>query len=205
MSNLTKREMIDQSIDGMFRLLNDIVRDPARYVEDAQILDALVSQGGLCSLSMEFSIHGESIVIRPISVNTLKKRLAGNASDRDLAYLDRLRIHAHRALERYNAEPADAPKKRTRTALEDQVEELKASVATLQAVNMVLIQALEVNRRDMITIADTPGTGLRQKRIQDAMDRIIKILALNPAPFDDVTILSMKSHLHLVPSEKQNH
>jgi hypothetical protein len=66
---------------------------------------------------------------------------------------------------------------------------------------MVLIQALEVNRRDLITIADTANTGLRQKRIKDAINRIIKILGLNPAPFDDVTILSMKKHLQLVPHD----
>lgn len=69
---------------------------------------------------------------------------------------------------------------------------------------MVLVQALEVNRRDLITIGDTPNTGLRQKRINDAIKRIIKILGLNPAPFDDVAILSMNNHLKLVPHEKAN-
>lgn len=201
MNTMTKRELIDYSIESIFRLLIDISRSPATYAKNELILNALKSQGGLCSLDMDFSIRDEQFTIKPISLNTLKKRLVGAETDRDFHYLDRLRSHAQQVIHRSEEELTE-PKKRTRTALEEQVDELKNSISSLQAVNMVLIQALEVNRRDLITISDTANTGLRQKRIKDAINRIIKILGLNPAPFDDVTILTMKKPLQLVPHDQ---
>lgn len=201
MSTVSKREQIDQSIDSIFRLLIDIARSPDNYSQNEQVLNALKSQGGLCSLEMEFSIRDENFSIRPISLNTLKKRLTQPDAERDFQHLDRLRSHAQQMIYKFEEQQA-APKKRSRTALEEQVDELKDTISSLQAVNMVLIQALEVNRRDLITIADTANTGLRQKRIKDAINRIIKILGLNPAPFDDVTILSMKKHLQLVTHDQ---
>ncbi|NWD04955.1 hypothetical protein [Pseudomonas gingeri] len=203
MSTLSKRELIDQSIENIFKLLIEVGSSPGNYVEAKHILTALKSQGGVCSLDIEFSIGNEQLIIRPISLNTLKNRLTESGLDRDFYHLDKLRIHALDATKSLGKVLAP-PKKRSLSALEDQVEELKGSIATLHAVNMVLVQALEVNRRDLITIADTPGTGLRQKRIDDAINRVIKILGLNPAPFDDVTVLSMKNHLHLVHDDKAN-
>ncbi|MCY1298443.1 hypothetical protein D9M70_479330 [compost metagenome] len=203
MSTLPKRELIDQSIGNIFKLLSDIACSPGSYVENKQVFNALKSQGSLCALDLDFTIQNKKFAIRPISLNTLKKRLSDNYSDKNFQHLDKLRVQAQAAIRKFSEE-LTTPKKRTRSALEDQIEELKTSVATLHAVNMVLIQALEVNRRDLITISDTPSTGLRQKRINDAINRIIKILSLNPAPFDDVTILSMKKHLQSVPNEKEN-
>lgn len=203
MSTLTKREQIEQSIDGIFKLLHEIRREPGSYAENEQVLHALKSQGYLCALEMEFWIRDEQVKIQPISLNTLKKKLAGNGPDRDFTYLDKLRTHAQDAIAKFSEEPPE-PKKRSRSAIESQIENLKASVSSLHAVNMVLVQALEVNRRDLITIADTANTGLRQKRINDAINRIIKILGMNPAPFDDTSILSMEKHLKLVPNDKTN-
>lgn len=203
MSTTTKGEQIEQSIAGIFRLLHDIRHEPGTYTENKQVLHALKSQGYLCSLDMQFWIREEQVTIRPISLNTLKKKLAGNGPDRDFSYLDKLRIHAQAAITKFSEEPLE-PKKRSRSTLEDQVEDLKASVSSLHAVNMILVQALEVNRRDLITIADTTNTGLRQRRINEAIDRIIRILGMNPAPFDDVTVLSMEKHLKLVPNDKAN-
>lgn len=201
MRTLSKRELIDQSIESIFILLKDIGREPGIYAENMQVLNALKSQGNLCSLDMDFSTRDEKFSIRPISLNTLKKRLTDNDTDRDFSHLDKLRAHARAAILNFTEEIA-APRKRSRSALQDQVEELKKSISSLQAINMVLIQALEVNRRDLIAIADTVNTGLRQKRINDAINRVIKILGLNPAPFDDVSILSMKTHLQMVPNDK---
>lgn len=198
MSTLTKSEMIDRSIENIFRLLYDIGRDPFSYAENEQILNALRSQGNLCSLDTVFTIRDEELPIRPISLNTLKNRLARNDADRDLLHLDKLRIHAQTSIQKLSDAPA-ASDKRSRTALEQKLASLEAEVSSLHAANMVLIQALEVNRRDLITIADTSNNGLRQRRISQAIDRIIKILGINPAPFNDVTLLSMTKHLSLVP------
>lgn len=201
MSTLSKRELIDLSINNMFRLLYEIGRTPRNYAENKQILHALKSQGNLCALNINFSIGNESLTIYAISLNTLKKRLTDNAPNLDLMHLDKLRMHAHLAIEKLSKLPNE-PKKRSRTALMKQVEELKANVSSLHAVNMVLVQALEVNRRDLMTIADTSNTGLRQRRINEAINRIIRILGLNPTPFDDVTMLSIKTHLQVVSGEK---
>nr|ACP17949.1 hypothetical protein [Pseudomonas nitroreducens] len=203
MSKSPKRELIDESIGNILKLLSDIVQSPGDYVENEQILSALKSQGGLCALDLKLSIRNTQLRIIPISLNTLKKRLSDKQSDISFNHLDKLRMQALAAIRKFSNEPT-TPKKRTRSALEDQIEELKASVTTLHSVNMVLVQALEVNRRDLITISETSNTGLRQKRINDAINRIIKILGLNPAPFDDTTILSMENHLQLVQNGKKN-
>lgn len=203
MSTLPKRELIDHSIENIFKLLADIARSPGSYVDNEKILNALKSQGSLCALDLDFSVQDKQLTIRPISLNTLKKRLSDNSSDRNFQRLNKLRLQTQAAIRNFSEE-LTAPKKAVRSALEDKIDELKASVATLHAVNMVLVQALEVNRRDLITISDTANIGLRQKRISDAINRIVKILGLNPPPFDDITLLSMKKHLQLVPNEKEN-
>lgn len=203
MPTLSKRELIDQSIENIFRLLIEVASFPENYVNAGDIVTALKSQGSLCSLNVQLTIDNEQLTIRPLSLNTLKKRLSKNGLDKDFEHLDKLRVHTLDVIKNFG-EDLSTPNKRTRSALEDQLEKLKDSIATLHAVNMVLVQALEVNRRDLITISDTSSTGLRQKRINDAINRIIKILGLNPAPFDDITVLSMKNHLELVANEKAN-
>ena len=203
MSTISKRDLINQSIENIFKLLTDIVHSPGNYVHSEQILIGLKSQGSLCALDLEISIQNKQFTIRPVSLNTLKKRLSEDHSDNNFHKLNKLRVQAQEAIRKLSEERT-TPKKRSHSALKDQIGKLKASVTMLHAVNMVLVQALEVNRRDLITISDTANTGLRQRRINDAINRIVKILGLNPAPFDDVTILSMKTQLQLVPSEKAN-
>lgn len=203
MTTLSKRELIDRSIEGIFALLYEIARTPASYVGNERIIEALKSQGNLCTLVMESEIQGKPLRIQPISLNTLKKRLSDNGPDRDFALLDKLRVHAQQAILGVNDKQAE-PKKRSLNGLEDQIADLEESVASLHAVNMVLVQALEVNRRDLISLLSMTNAGLRQSKTQKAIDRIIKILSINPAPFDDVTILSMHKHLQVVPNGKTN-
>lgn len=203
MSALSKRELIDRSIDGMFSLLYEIIRNPVNYAGNEQILEALKSQGNMCALDIESAVQDKLLRIQPISLNTLKKRLSENGPDRDFKLLDKLRAHAQQSILNLN-DRHEEPKKRSRTALEDQIVDLKASVSSLHAVNMVLVQALEVNRRDLITLLAVTNTGLRQSKTRKAIDRIIKILSINPAPYDDVTVLSMQQHLQVVPSGETN-
>ena len=200
MANSSKREQIDRTIDNIFKLLEKVGREPGSYAENVDVLEALKRQGGLCALNLNFSINGEPFQIRPISLNTFKKRLAFDANNRNFEQFDRLRIYALGAIKKLGDSQPNS-NRRTRTSLEDRIEELQTTVSSLHAVNMVLIQALEVNRRDLLTIADTPNVGLRQKRVSDAINRIIRILGMNPAPYDDVAILSMKQHLQLVPND----
>lgn len=204
MKNQSKRELIDVSIDNIFKLLIDICRSPNTYIDNVKLVTALKSQGSLCDLDMEFSIDGTIFTIHPLSLNTLKSRTIHNIHEKSLPQLDKLRRSALRAILGNEQKHSNTSKKRTRSALEDQIVKLKDSVHKLHAANLVLIQALAINRRDLITISKTNSNGLRQKRIDDALNRIIKILNLNPEPFDDIAIFSI-THLELVHNEKKDH
>lgn len=69
---------------------------------------------------------------------------------------------------------------------------------------MVLLQVLEVNRRDLLTISDTANASLRQKRIDDALSRMISILGLNPPPFSQLKTVSPTSPLKLASDYEAN-
>ncbi|WP_242487812.1 hypothetical protein [Pseudomonas sp. TH31] len=73
MNTTSKREIIDQSINNIFRLLIDAASSPDSYVDAEHIVTALKSQSSLCSLDIEFAISDEQLTIRPMSLNTLKK------------------------------------------------------------------------------------------------------------------------------------
>lgn len=201
MKTQSKRELIEISIDNIFTLLLDACGSPSKYIDNVKFVTALKSQGALCDLEMEFSIDETIFSIHPLSLNTLKSRIMQNTHEKSLSQLDKLRRTALRAI----LGNENTSKKRTKSALEDQIIKLKDSADQLRAANLVLIQALAINRRDLITISNTNNNGLRQKRINDALNRIIKILNLNPGPFDDIAILSMKTHLELVHYEKKDH
>lgn len=205
MKTLSRREQIDLSIDNIFTILIDVCRSPSSYIDNVKLLTALKSQGGLCSLDMKFSIDGKFFSIHPLSLNTLKSRTMHNRHEKSLPQLDRLRRAAQKAILEKDKKPLNVSKQRTRPALEDKIFKLNESIDKLHAANLVLIQALAINRRDLLTISNTNNNGLRQKRIADALNRILKILNLNPEPFDDVAILSMKTHLELVQNEKKDY
>ena len=203
MTTETKRALIDRSICNIFRLLTDIINHPGSYAEDQQVIIALRSQGRLCSLALEFTIDNERLTLNPISLNTLKKRLTASAPPNNFECLNQLRNHAQITLSRYGKEESRPPK-RSLAALLDQIANLKSSISSLQAVNMVLLQVLEVNRRDLLTISNTANASLRQKRINDALSRMISILGLNPPPFSKLKTVSPTSPLKLASDYEAN-
>lgn len=203
MTTETKRALIDRSICNIFRLLSDIIDHPGSYVEDQQVISALRSQGRLSSLALEFTIDNERLTINPISLNTLKKRLTESTPQNNFESLNQLRIHAKIALSRCGKEKPRYSK-RSLAALIDQVANLKSSISSLQAVNMVLLQVLEVNRRDLLTISNTANESLRQKRIDDALSRMIRILGLNPPPFAKLKTVPPTSPLRLASDYEAN-
>lgn len=202
MKKKPKQKIIDVSINSIFLLLLDACRFPTAYSNNLKFIAALKSQGSLCSLDMEFSVDGVCYSILPLSLNTLKNKTKNNTYEKSLPFLDKLRRQAKKAILETSAPSATTFTKRSKSALEDKIQKQKDSIDQLHAINLVLTQALAINRRDLLTIANTNNNGLRQKRINDAIDRIIKILSLNPEPFNDVAILSMKTHLELVNNEK---
>lgn len=204
MTNDSKQQIIDISINSLFELLIDSCRSPSAYANNAKFLTALKSQGSLCALNMEFSIDEVPHSIRPLSLNTLKSKTKHNSYERSLPFLDKLRRNAQSAILGINKSTSTTVTKRTRSALEYKIQTQIKTINQLQAINLLLIQALTVNRRDLLTISSTTNNGLRQKRINDALNRIIKILSLNPEPFNDIAILSMKTHLELVHNEKSD-
>lgn len=203
MTTETKRELIDRSICNIFRLLSDIIDHPGSHAEDQHVINALRSQGRLSSLALEFTIDNERLTINPISLNTLKNRLTASAPPNNFECLNQLRNHAQIALSRYGKEKSSPPK-RSSAALLEQVANLKSSISSLQAANMILLQALEVNRRDLLTISNTANTSLRQKRIDDAISRMIYILGLTPPPFAKLKTVSPTSPLKLASDDEAN-
>jgi hypothetical protein len=201
MRKLSKRELIQQSITSIFTLLTEIRNQPEAYIENNVITKALRSQSGLCNLDISFSSDGQTYSIRPLSLNTLKQKLATSNSFENFDHFNRLRLLANDSLANHRPKPSKE-KKRTKLGLQDTVEKLKNSIEVLHSVNMVLLQALATNMKDLKTIKDTPNTGLRQKRIDDAMQRMTLILTLNPAPFDDVSLPISRKHLRLVSDEQ---
>jgi len=203
MSIRHKREQINRSIDSIFKLLIDIANEPKKYAENELVIEALKKQGKLCSLTMDISINNEQVMLRPLSLNTLRHRLYDESRDRNFAQLEKLRACALSAIQKLHSHPAKQST-RTRDSLQSQIEDLRETISSLRAANMVLIQALEINRRDLITISDTTNTGLRQKRISDAINRTISILNMTPDSFNDHSSSTSSPRLKLVPNETQN-
>lgn len=199
---MSKQDQVKASIEGRFRLLTHIYENPEKYAADRNMVEILATQGSLCNLDTIITIDSVSITIKPISLNTLKKWLSLKGPSENFEHLNKLRCQALERIKSPIAEPAEPelkPNKRTRTGLVLKVSDLEATIAKLHAVNMVLIQALEVNRRDLLTISRTTRNGDRQQHIEKAINRIIKILSLNPSPYDDVALLTLKPSLQLVP------
>jgi len=199
---MSKQDTVKASIEGRFKLLAYVYEHPEKYVSDANMIEGLATQRSLCKLNAVIKAGKTEINLEPISLNTLKKWLSLKGPGENFEHMNKLR---HQALERIRkpiSEPIESDiksNKRTRTGLTLKVEEHEATIAQLHAANMVLIQALEVNRRDLLTISRATRPGDRQQHIEKAINRIIKILSLNPSPYDDVALLSMKPSLQLVP------
>jgi len=201
-----KQDKIRDSIENRFLLLADIIKHPKKYIDNEVLTTALITQGNYCKLKATITTDTLNIILQPLSLNTLKKWLSDKGPGEDFEHFNKLRL---RALQSINAQPdnsienAQAPTNRSRAALEDKIEKLKSTISELHAANMILIQALDVNRRDLITISRTSGNGDRQQRIEKSINRIIKILSLNPAPYDDVSLLTIKPTLKVVENEKK--
>lgn len=200
MSGLSKRALIEKSITAMFALVREAHANPEAFIDNQVVIKALRSQGGLCKLDLSFSCRGKDYAIRPISLNTVIKFLNSGETPEDFAYLDRHRLQAFNALTSFKAKPSKE-KKRTKSGLEDTVRELKDYIDILHATTDVLLQTLAINKRDLQAIRDTPNTGLRQKRIDDALSRMTLILSLNPEPFDGKPATVERKHLRLVTNE----
>lgn len=204
---MTKQEKVRSSIENRFILLRKIVSTPEEFKQHDHLFTALATQGNLCKLNITITADPEQLVITPISLNTLKKWLSKNNTGDNFEHLDKLRLRALQELNKpanNNQEQESTFKNRTRSSLEFETKNLKSKISELHAVNMVLIQALEVNRRDLLSISRTVSDSDRQQRIEKSINRIIKILSINPAPFDDISLLSMKPSLQVVNNEKKN-
>jgi hypothetical protein len=200
MSRLSKQELIEQSIRGIFILLKEIRSNPDHFVENKVIVMALRSQGGLCKLDLTFTSGGQEYCIKPVSLNTLKQKLDNSETVDDFHYLNKERLAASEALTDFEVKPSKE-RKRTKSGLEDTVSELKSYIDILHATTDVLLQTIATSRRDLKTIRDTPNTGLRQKRIDDALQRMTLILSLNPEPFNSSTSPIDRKHLRLVNND----
>lgn len=201
MKNATKKNITNNSIAATFILLRDILNSPSNYITNEIIKEALKTQGSLCSLELSFSVGNLEYHIKPMSLNTLKKNLDENNPTNNFSLLNKLRQQAKNTITNYSAAPSKT-RPRTKAGLDTYNSELKEEIHSLHRINMVLLQALANNIKDFTTIERTPNTGLRQSRIQKAISRTLKILSLNPAPFDDVSNIN-RNHLQLVVNNNE--
>ena len=201
MSNLTKQARVDEAVKCLFEFLADIIVHPQKYLDDSELPAALKSQAKLCALIRDFTLADEHKRLVPVSLNSLKQRLLeSDRKDRSIHIFDRMRKLALQKIQSASS-PIDSTRSRSKSGLEAKIEALENTIDGLHAANLVLLQALDVNMRDLKAIADTPNAALSKQRINDAINRIIKILSLNPDPFNDLNILQPISHLRVVSNE----
>jgi hypothetical protein len=201
MNSVSKKEQIGQSIISIFILLKKIQTNPENYFENEAITKSLRNQSNLCKLYYTFMSDGCEHHIFPLSLNTIKHKLSNSDIPGTFEELNTLRLLALDSIRNYRS-PQKNVKKRNKSGLEDTIRELNASVASLHSTNMVLLQAIVTSINDLKTIKDTPNTGLRQKRIDDALQRITLILSINPTPYNDVTSAYPLKNLRLITNDQ---
>ena len=171
-----------KSLQALRDLLQLVVRQPARFAENAELLKALNSQGGVASLELSFEDNGETKTKERMSVNTLKAH-AENVFERGFEGFDALRKGALNAIQTFNARQTSS-NKRTKVGLSKRTEELEAQLEHHQKINMVLLQGLSIAISEFRTIRQNVKPIVLEKRAKDAVDTLLALLSINPPPFD---------------------
>lgn len=171
-----------KSLQALRDLLHLVVRQPARFAENTELLKALNSQGGVASLELSFEDDGETKTKERMSVNTLKAH-SENVFERGFEGLDALRKGASDAIQTFNARKTSS-NKRTKIGLAKRTEELEAQLEHHQKINMVLLQGLSIAISELRTIRQSVKPAVLEKRAKDAVETLLALLSINPPPFD---------------------
>lgn len=183
-------------------LMVDIIKKPAQFCGDADLLSALKSQGGVAKLRRSIvGDSGEILETYPMSLNSLKT-YADEYVSGGFKSLNDLRLKAidslHIAIKR-----EEQANKRTRSGLTLKVAQLEHELELLRQTNMIMTRALSESLNQFVNIRDASSDVLRRKFSQDATETLRAILTMAmppfnileehraaPAPSADITLLS---------------
>lgn len=166
------------SIENIRKLLQSIIASPSKYIDNKLLSNSLTSQASVAKINLTISAEGESLVIKPMSLNTFKTRCEEKIPD-GFAGMDALRKVAIRALAKTAAKPT--PKNnRSRLALKDKVSELELSLDMHKRSNLVLLQTLSDVRSKIDGVAGASDELTRTIRASEIIKRITAITSLNP-------------------------
>ncbi|WP_343350951.1 hypothetical protein [Pseudomonas sediminis] len=166
------------SIESTRTLLLAIIDTPSKYLDEPIIRDSLISQGSLAKLELEIDLEGEPLRIRPLSINTFKKRCEERIPG-GFPAIDRLRKSAALAI---NKEEQKPPKKnnRTRESILEQLAEANLSLDVHKRSNLILLQTLSDVRSKLDGVVSAQDEATRKVRAAEILKRISAITSLNP-------------------------
>lgn len=166
------------SIEHTRKLLLSIIATPSKYLDNAQIRDALLSQASMAKLDLRTNIEGEPIYITPLSLNTFKQRseerLPGGFSA-----IDSLRKNAALAINKEEQRPP-AKNNRTREAILEQLAEANLNLDIHKRSNLILLQTLSDVRSKLDGVVSAQDEVTRKIRAAEILKRITAITSLNP-------------------------
>ena len=167
------------SIENTRKLLLSIIATPSKYLDNAQIRDALISQASLARLDLRTSIEDEPIYITPISLNTFKQR-SEERMPGGFSAIDSLRKNAALAIRKEEQRPPPAKNNRTREAILEQLAEANLSLDVHKRANLILLQTLSDVRSKLDGVVSAQDEVTRKIRAAEMLKRITAITSLNP-------------------------
>ena len=166
------------SIENTRKLLLAITAKPSKYLDDAKIRDALISQASLAKLDLEMNIEGETLHISPISLNTFKQRSEERIPG-GFSAIDSLRKNAVLAINKEEQKPP-TKNNRTREAILEQLAEANLSLDVHKRSNLILLQTLSDVRSKLDGVVSAQDEVTRKIRAAEILKRITAITSLNP-------------------------
>ncbi|HIF9383677.1 TPA: hypothetical protein ACX6RR_003536 [Photobacterium damselae] len=190
MSNVPAKFQITHktSTEAIFELLNEAIKKPNLFISDFKFKTALKSQGGIAKLQGEWECSTHTIKKGPMTLNTLKKHskvLLGDRFNDGWDIVNELRINAKDAIES-ELNKGSKPTKRTKTGLQEIIQEKEDSLIKQKAVNLILLQALSGAIQTIKTVSETPDKELRGERALRGLERLRAVISLNQPPYNRV-------------------
>lgn len=168
---------------ALHALLVDIIKKPAQFFGDQELLGALKSQGGVAKLRRSVTVErGELLKTHPMSLNSLKT-YADEYVPGGFKSLNDLRLKAIDALQ-VALKREERANKRTRSGLTLKVAQLEHELELLRQTNMIMTRALSESLNQFVNIRDASSDILRRKFSQDATETLRAILSMAIPPFN---------------------
>ncbi|WP_122282634.1 hypothetical protein [Pseudomonas syringae group genomosp. 3] len=165
-------------------LLRAIIRQPAIFSGNVEVLNALKSQGGIAKLELSFNDNGLNTTKNRTSTNTLKTH-SDRFLDGGFKGIDELRKHALIAIDTYNNR-LKLPNKRTQAGLSRYVQELESQLDNHQRANFLLLQGLGLAVSQLRNIRSNIDPELLEHRAKELIKTLTSLVTINPPPFDTI-------------------